>query len=57
MDANIVSVFLSQNSETIKGFVKVMFDDCKHEIQELRKENNDLRNENKELRKKQRLLS
>ena len=26
-----------------------MFDDCKLEIQELRKENNDLRNGNKEL--------
>ena len=49
MDANAISVFLSQNRETIKDFVKLMFDDCKREIQDLRKENNELRNKNKEL--------
>ena len=42
---------MSQNRETIKEFVKLMFDDCKREIQDLRKENNDLRNENKELQR------
>ena len=49
MDTNTISVFLSQNREKTKVFLKVMFDDCKPEIQDLRKENNDLRNENKEL--------
>ena len=47
MDANTISVFLSQNRETIKDFVEVMFDDRKREIQDLREENKDLRNENK----------
>ena len=49
MDANTVSVFLSQNRETNSDFVNVLFDNCKREIQELRMENNALRNGNKEL--------
>ena len=51
MDSNAISVFLSQNREIIKDFVKVMFDDCKREIHDLRKENNDLCDENQELQK------
>ena len=38
MDVNTITVFLSKNSETIKKFVKLMFEDCKIKIQELRKE-------------------
>ena len=49
MDANTISVFVSQNRETIKDFVKIMFDDCKREFQELCKKNKELRNENKEI--------
>ena len=39
--------FLSLNFETVKSFVKIMFEECKHEIQVLRNENNELRTENK----------
>ena len=49
MDANRISVFPLQNRETVNDFVKVMFDDCKREIQDLRKENNYLSDENKKL--------
>ena len=49
MDANTISVFLSRNRETFKDFLKIMFDDCKNEIQDLCKEDIDLHNENKEL--------
>ena len=51
MDANTITVFLSQNSETIRNFVKLMFEDCKQDIEKLRNENIEFRTENKELQK------
>ena len=49
MDANTISAFLSQNCETIQNFVKLMFEDCKRDIERLRNGNSKLRTENKEL--------
>ena len=51
MDDNTITAFLSQNSETIKNFVKLMFEDCKCDIEKLRNENNELHTENSELQK------
>ena len=50
MDANRITAFLSQKSETIQNFVKLMLEDCKRDIEILRNENNELRTENKELK-------
>ena len=49
MDANKIKAFLSQNSETIQNFVKLMFEDCKRDIEKIRNENNELRTENNQL--------
>ena len=51
IDANTITVFLSQNSETIQKYVKLMFEDCKRDIKKIRNESNELRTENKELQK------
>ena len=50
MDVNTIAVFLPQNSVAIKNLGKLMFEDCKSEIQELNEES-ELRTENKKLQK------
>ena len=49
MDVKRIKVFLTQNSETIKKIVELMFEDCKRDIEKLRNGNNELRTENADI--------
>ena len=51
LDEKSLKFLLQQNTTTIQSFVKVLFDELKTEVKDLREENENLRTVNSELRR------